>query len=91
MIRARNEARIQANADEQSALLNAKTNTERVKICQRIEDRNHSENQRIEMAEVVQAQCCAGRNSTGVIKATYVFRDRGCVKECGGGPGSKNR
>ncbi|MGA2912326.1 MAG: hypothetical protein ABSE07_02290 [Methanoregula sp.] len=43
-------ARRQTTADEQSALLNAKSGPERIKLRQRIEDRQRAENDRIEMA-----------------------------------------
>ena len=46
--KARNEARIKATADEQSALLKAKTGKERIAIRQRIDTRQRAENERIE-------------------------------------------
>lgn len=46
----RNEKKFHATADEQSALLKAKGNAERIKVRQRIDTRQRAENDRIEMA-----------------------------------------
>jgi len=49
-IKARNEARNKATADEQSALLKAKTGTERIHLRQKIDTRQRAENERVERA-----------------------------------------
>ena len=49
-MRERNEKKLKASADEQSALLKAKGNAERIKVRQRIDTRQRAENDRIESA-----------------------------------------
>ena len=68
-MKASNEAKLKATADEQSALLRAKTNSERIKIRQRIESRQRAENARVEMVNAGKQQPVGHRLITpGTIK-----------------------